>query len=179
MQTPVLKQGPLNWLTEISLTCSESLSMKKLLENGPLSDFDLFEEYSYLAEIVRPILSDVLVETLQRFKKSDSTALVIRGLPVDDFIVSTPKTGYLPNWATPIAVRAQFAIYGLLDILPVVYYGENRTRLIRQVVPVKTSAKNASSHGSDVTFGYHVDNPDLPLSSEKFSSTASCPEYLS
>ncbi|MGV8891747.1 MAG: TauD/TfdA family dioxygenase [Burkholderiaceae bacterium] len=144
-----------------------------------MSDKELFEEYIYLSEIVKPVLSENLVNVLSNFKSSDNVALLIKGLPIDDLIVSTPKTGYFPNWATPIAVRAQFSIYGLLNLLPVVYSGENRTKLVRQVVPVASDVANASSHGSETTFGYHVDNPDLPLLSEHSSVTSSCPEYLS
>ena len=179
MQQHALKHKQINGLSEVSLTRSESLAVKKLLENGPLSDKELFEEYSYLSEIVKPALSENLVKVLSDFKSSDSVALLIKGLPIDDLIVSTPKTGYLPNWATPIAVRVQFSIYGLLGLLPVVYSGENRTKLVRQVVPVASQAANASSHGSETTFGYHVDNPDLPLLSEPNLATSGCPEYLS
>ena len=179
MYSRVLKHRQLDWLTEVSLVCNESLTVQKLLENGPLTDRELFEEYLYLSEIIKPALSDGFIQTLHDFKSSNSVALLIKNLPIDNFIVATPKTGYLPNWATPIAVRVQFAVYGLLGLLPVVYAGENRTRLVRQVAPVAAASSDASSHGSKTTFGYHVDNPDLPLLSEALSATAGCPEYLS
>lgn len=166
-------------INQLYLNHNETLIIKKLLQNGPLSDKDLFEEYFYIAEILKSELSQSSIDTLNKFKESDDIALLIKGLPIDDFLVTTPATGYLPNWATPIAIRVQFAIYGLLNIIPVVYSGENRTKLVRHVVPVASSSKKASSQGYDVTFAYHVDNPDLPLMSEPNTTTSGCPEYLS
>jgi hypothetical protein len=117
--TPFLRDGyanqasikQINGFSEVSLAFNESRAMRQLLENGPLSDRELFEEYTYLSEIVKPVLSANLVNVLSQFKSSDDVALLIKGLPIDDVLVSTPKTGYLPNWATPIAVRVQFSIY--------------------------------------------------------------------
>lgn len=154
--------------------------MKELLSIGSLSDNELFQEYGYLAEIVEPILPSSVISCMKAFKNDGShTALLIEGLPIDDSVVTTPKTGYMPNWAMPISVKTQFSIYGLLGLIPVVYEGENRTRLVRQVVPVENSSLDASSHGSAIAFGYHVDNPDLPLLSENCQDVSGCPEFLS
>ncbi|MFT4241509.1 MAG: TauD/TfdA family dioxygenase [Acidovorax sp.] len=71
------------------------------------------------------------------------------------------------------------ALYQLLGISPVVYEGENDGRLFRHVVPARNSAHAKSSHGSRTRFGYHVDNPDLPLKTEPIVNISACPEYLS
>lgn len=77
MYSRVLKHRQLDWLTEVSLACNESLAVQKLLENGPLTDKEFFEEYLYLSETIKPALSDGFIQTLHDFKSSNSVALLV------------------------------------------------------------------------------------------------------
>lgn len=105
--------------------------------------------------------------------------MVIRNCPRDRDIPPTPYSGVLSPKSTPIACLVSLSLQSLLGIHPVVYEGENDGRLFRHVIPSRTSSSQKSSHGSRLRFSYHVDNPDLPLSSEAVDNISCCPEYLS
>ncbi|WP_180229561.1 TauD/TfdA family dioxygenase, partial [Bacillus pseudomycoides] len=54
----------------------------------------------------------------------------------------------------------------------------NDNRIVRHVSPSISAVSDISSHGSKIAFGMHVDNPDLPLSTEQLNDLSGCPEYL-
>lgn len=67
----------------------------------------------------------------------------------------------------------------MAGIYPAAYENENDGRLFRHVVPAIAKRDEISSHGSRRKFGFHVDNPDLPLLPEPIASLSGCPEFLS
>ncbi|MFM2344310.1 MAG: hypothetical protein RLZZ210_920 [Pseudomonadota bacterium] len=166
-----------SYIKEIFVPLSVKLSWHNILQNlsmydNPINHLDEFKQ------IIHDVLSSELIEEIQYFKQQGK-AIIIRGCPIDQSIPPTPYNGYLSPRFTPISCLTQLTIYSLLDIHPIVYQGENDGHLFRQVVPARSANMHKSSHGSQFEFGYHVDNPDLPLSLEKIDKLSSCPEYLS
>ncbi|MFG6177964.1 TauD/TfdA family dioxygenase [Halomonas sp. THAF12] len=131
---------------------------------------------SQLAEALSPDL----VHTIRSFG-SDATqsALIIRGLPIDHLLPPTPYGGYASPDSLPLANAVHIGIYHLAGLAPVAYRSENGGRLFRHVVPAIGGRHQKSSHGSTLTFGFHVDNPDLPLTPEVLGRCSACPEFLS
>lgn len=162
---------------EIFIPHSTNLAWKSILRNVSLFR-DPTDHIEDLRQIVAEILDDGVRKSLEDFDGSGRVCL-IRGCPIDDLLPPTPYSGYLSPKFTPISCLAQLSIFSALGIHPVVYEGENDGRLFRQVVPAKSAAREKSSHGSKFEFGYHVDNPDLPLMSEDVGVVSTCPEYLS
>lgn len=119
-------------------------------------------------------------QALYKFRKNkEQTALLIRNCPIDQALPSTPYSGRLSIESHPISCLVNIALYRAMGIKPIVYQGENDGQLFRHVVPAKHAMLLKSSHGSTKDFGFHVDNPDLPLQSEPINSLSACPDYLS
>jgi L-asparagine oxygenase len=164
-------------ICEIFVPLYVKLSWNNILQNlsiydNPVNHLDEFKQ------IIHDVLSLELIEKLEYFK-TQGKAVVVRGCPIDQFILPTPYSGYLSPKFTPISCLTQLTIYSLLDIHPIVYQGENDGHLFRHVVPARLATTQKSSHGSQFEFGYHVDNPNLPLTAEKINDASACPEYLS
>ncbi|EHD0095428.1 hypothetical protein JZN58_000279 [Vibrio vulnificus] len=134
----------------------------------------------WLGNVVKHSLNDEIVNTILDFKSDhDRCALIIRGLPVDSHLCATPYNGYVPPSKIPLASAIHIGIYQLAKIEPVSYQNENQGLLFRHVVPALNALNEKSSHGSTLTFGHHVDNPDLPLACEVVTDRSGCPEFLS
>lgn len=149
-------------------------------EPDPLEFEDNRDIYFQLREQAHDVLGAPVIEQIRSFVENPRlTALVIRNCPRDRDTPPTPYSGVLSPRSTPIACLVSLSIHSVLGINPVVYEGENDGRLFRHVIPSRSSSSQKSSHGSRLRFSYHVDNPDLPLSSETVGNVSCCPEYLS
>lgn len=125
-------------------------------------------------------LSPDVVGTIRSFgKNAQKSALVIRGLPIDHHLPPTPYKGYESPENSPLANAIHIGLYHLAGLRPVAYQNENGGQLFRHVVPASGGRSQRSSHGSKLTFGFHVDNPDLPLTPEPLGDSSACPEFLS
>ena len=165
---------------EIRLPWVNSSAWQTVLNHTPL-DFEANKDiYFQLKEQAQDVLGPALTQQIRRFVEDPQlTSLVIRNCPRDRDIPPTPYSGVLSPKSTPIACLVSLSLHSLLGINPVVYEGENDGRLFRHVIPARASGAQKSSHGSRLRFSYHVDNPDLPLSSETLEGASCCPEYLS
>lgn len=117
--------------------------------------------------------------TLEKSILSEKLFIVSK-LDIDSKLPDTPTlNGILEKEYFPIAASALFTHIELLGLYPVVYEGENDGELIRHVVPKDSNTQMISSHGSNLTFFPHVDNPDLKLRSdvEHWIKTP-CPDTL-
>ncbi|WP_258197938.1 TauD/TfdA family dioxygenase [Pseudomonas capeferrum] len=150
------------------------------LDQTPL-EFETDKDiYFQLKEQAQDLLGAALTQQIRSFVETPHlTSLIIRNCPRDRNIPPTPYSGVLSPKSTPIACLVSLSFHSVLGINPVVYEGENDGRLFRHVVPARTGASQKSSHGSRLRFSYHVDNPDLPLSSENLGAFSCCSEYLS
>lgn len=129
----------------------------------------------WLGNVVNDSLNDEAINTTQDFKSDDDQcALIIRGLPVDSNLCSTPYNGYVPPSKLPLASAIHIGIYQLAQIGHISYQNENKGFLFRHVVPAFNALNEKSSHGSTFTFGHHVDNPDLPLACEPVTERIIC-----
>ncbi|MBV6286633.1 TauD/TfdA family dioxygenase [Pseudomonas aegrilactucae] len=165
---------------EIRLPWVVSSAWQTVLKQTPL-DFEANKDiYFQLKEQAQDVLGNVLTQQVRDFVLDPQlTSMVIRNCPRDADTPPTPYSGVLSPQSTPIACLVSLSLQSLLGIHPVVYEGENGGRLFRHVIPARTSSSQKSSHGSRLRFSYHVDNPDLPLSSERVDNLSCCPEYLS
>ncbi len=165
---------------EIRLPWVTSSAWQTVLSQTPL-DFESTKDiYFQLKEQAQDIIGAELTRQIRTFVEDPAiTAMVIRNCPRDRDTPPTPYSGVLSPKSTPIACLVNLSLQSLLGIHPVVYEGENDGRLFRHVIPSRASASQKSSHGSRLRFSYHVDNPDLPLSSEAVGDISCCPEYLS
>lgn len=165
---------------EIRLPWVISSAWQAVLSQTPL-DFEATKDiYFQLKEQAQDVIGGQLVRQIRTFIEEPAiTSMVIRNCPRDRDIPPTPYSGVLSPKSTPIACLVSLSLQSLLGIHPVVYEGENDGRLFRHVIPSRTSSSQKSSHGSRLRFSYHVDNPDLPLSSEAVDNISCCPEYLS
>jgi L-asparagine oxygenase len=167
-------------IVEMRLSWTVSMAWHALLANTHVAEDCFLRPSPYLGEQATEILPRPIVETLRQFADNPAqSALILRNCPIDRSLPPTPYSGNLSPAQSPIGCLANLAIYQLLGIAPVVYEGENDGNLFRHVVPTRSAASAKSSHGSRVRFGYHVDNPDLPLSAEPVTNLSACPEYLS
>lgn len=165
---------------EMRLPWIVSTAWHAVLTNAHVSEGGLLSAGQELGHQAMEILSPSLVETLRGFRDDPmQCALILRNCPLDKCLPPTPYRGVQSPTQTPVACLVNLALFQLLGISPVVYEGENEGRLFRHVVPVRNSELEKSSHGSRTRFGYHVDNPDLPLTEEPVTDVSACPEYLS
>lgn len=168
-------------IQEIYIPYDSAQRLKSAFSHLRMSDDSAWlNSKEWLGSTVKHSLPNNIVETIEDFTRSEQqSALIIRGLPVDADLCSTPYQGYLPPSQTPLVSACHIGIYQLAKIEPIAYKTENNGFLFRHVVPSMHSRNEKSSHGSTHTFGHHVDNPDLPLLSENISQKSGCPEYLS
>jgi L-asparagine oxygenase len=143
-------------------------------DNAWLSSKDWF------GNTLRHCLPEDLSKRISGFSHDkNQQALIIWGLPIDQNLSRTPYNGYVPSSKLPIVSATNIGLYQLANIEPVSYQSENDALLFRHVIPSISARNDKSSHGSKHSFGHHVDNPDLPLSSEKVTDKSACPEFLS
>ncbi|MBJ2181482.1 TauD/TfdA family dioxygenase [Pseudomonas veronii] len=165
---------------EIRLPWVIASAWQAVLNQTPLEFEHNRDIYFQLKEQAQDVLGTTLTEQIRSFVDNPQlTALTIRNCPRDRDTPPTPYSGVLSPRSTPIACLVSLSIHSLLGINPVVYEGENDGRLFRHVIPSRNASSQKSSHGSRLRFSYHVDNPDLPLSSENVDTLSCCPEYLS
>lgn len=165
---------------EIRLPWVISSAWQSVLNNTPLEFEDSKDIYLQLKEQAEEVLGNVLTRQIKSFvDEQNISSLIIRNCPRDRDNPPTPYSGVLSPKSTPIACLVSLSLHSLMGISPVVYHGENNGRLFRHVIPSRVSSEHKSSHGSKLRFSYHVDNPDLPLSSEAVTDISCCPEYLS
>lgn len=145
------------------------------------SEYDLFDNAALYGEAIAEHLTPENFSLLQQFNDNPTTsALILRGLPIDAHMPPTPYGNEHSMTGVPLAVAMNTALYGLLGIHPVTYQGENSGKLFRDVVPKKSGTKEKSSYGSAQTLGMHVDDCHLPLVPETDRKNLSlAPEYLS
>jgi hypothetical protein len=168
-------------INEIHISYDSAKEIKKSLSSMKLKDDSSWLDTKlWLGNVLKYNLPKSTLESIVDFKKNDhKCALIIRGLPIDNDLCATPYKGYLEASVTPLASACHIDIYQLANIEPVSYKTENNGFLFRHVVPSLTGRNEKSSHGSTHTFGHHVDNPDLPLTSEVVTEKSGCPEFLS
>lgn len=165
---------------EIRLPWIKARAWQAVLNQTPLEFEHNRDIYFQLKEQAQDVLGPTLTERIRSFAGNPHlTSLIIRNCPHDRDIPPTPYSGVLSPRSTPIACLVSLSIHSLLGINPVVYEGENNGHLFRHVIPSRGAVNQKSSHGSRLRFSYHVDNPDLPLSSEAIDTASCCPEYLS
>ncbi|MFJ3056870.1 TauD/TfdA family dioxygenase [Herbaspirillum sp. NPDC087042] len=167
-------------MIEMRLPWTVSTAWHVLLANTHVVDECFLHPSTDWGRQAGEILPRSIVETLQGFRDDPRQhALILRNCPLDHPLPPTPYNGVLSPAHSPVACLVNLALFQLMGIAPVVYEGENEGRLFRHVVPAPHAAKQKSSHGSRARFGYHVDNPDLPLIAEPITDLSACPEYLS
>lgn len=154
--------------------------MSRLSSLNIKEDCEFVKSAEWIGSQLQKSLSEDVVNCIKRFSQNSSeSALIIRGLPLGNNIPSTPYEGFTENRNILLANALHIGIYNLAGYEPIAYENENAGRLFRHVVPAKEGKGQKSSHGSDLAFGFHVDNPDLPLSTETVTDKSTCPELLS
>lgn len=126
-------------------------------------DIDGFELLSHAGRICHRVFPDEMKELCQAFGRAQGPdVLFIENLPQQEALPPTPcKTGYLRDEHEMLfGDFLHLGMLQLMELFPVAYEHENRGLLFRNVVPREGAAGEHSSHGSDVTFPFHVDNPD-------------------
>jgi len=141
------------------------------------SDIELIDKFQFLEATIVDALGLDKASELRFFQKDDSAhALIIKGMPLDNNLAATPYDS-LNYEKCPVSIMSLLAFYAAIGINPVAYIGENHGRLIRGVFAKKSSENEASSHGSNIELGYHMDHAHLSLPGEHCVSSNS-PEIL-
>jgi len=167
-------------IIETRLSWATSIAWKTLLASTWVAENCFNRTMPHLGEQAKEILPPHIIECLYEFGRNpQKSGLILRNCPIDSSLPPTPYAGQLSPAQSPISCLVNLALYQLMGIEPIVYEGENDGNLFRHVVPARSAALTKSSHGSRVRFGYHVDNPDLPLTPEPLAGMSACPEYLS
>lgn len=156
----------------------------KIKEGVPVfigeNDKDLIDYAKKSGRILKNILNYQAIKKLKNFIQNEKqTQLVIKGFTVENCLPRTPYEGVVDLKSISLSVACHLGIYNILGINPVAYQNENNERLVRHVVPSPNCRHEKSSHGSRLTFGMHVDNPDLALISEPIKDVCASPEFLS
>ncbi|MCJ8273741.1 MAG: hypothetical protein MJK04_30625, partial [Psychrosphaera sp.] len=115
----------------------------------------------FLAESAKAIFEASTLQSLKQFYNDPNEhILIIKSTPVGVNLPPTPcQSGYERMVLVPQSVFNHLIFLAVGELNPISYPYENRGRLIRHVVPAKTSSSQKSSHGSKCAFGLHVDNP--------------------
>ncbi|MBM5572997.1 MULTISPECIES: TauD/TfdA family dioxygenase [Deefgea] len=167
-------------IVELRLSWVTAMAWQTLLLNNQVAENCFSSKMPYLGEQAKEILPIPIVEALQEFRENpNQSVLILRNCPIDRILPPTPYSGKLSPAQSPISCLVNSSLYQLMGIEPIVYEGENDGNLFRHVVPARSAVFSKSSHGSRARFGYHVDNPDLALTSEPLGNLSACPEYLS
>lgn len=168
-------------IPECHITYSSTQELLSRLSSLNINeDIEFIKSAEWIGNQLRKSLPDQVVKSIEKFAQDNSeAALIIRGLPLGGIIPPTPYDGFTENKHLLLANALHIGVYNLAGYAPIAYKNENNGRLFRHVVPAKQGKGKKSSHGSDLTFGFHVDNPDLPLSPEAITDKSTCPELLS
>ncbi|WCN11356.1 hypothetical protein GV055_04820 [Marinomonas mediterranea] len=168
-------------ISECHITYSSAQELLSRLSSLNINeDIDFINSAEWIGNQLRKSLPVQAVKSIEDFAQNNSeAALIIRGLPLGGLIPPTPYDGFTENKNLVLANALHIGIYHLAGYSPIAYKNENNGKLFRHVVPAKQGKGQKSSHGSDLTFGFHVDNPDLPLSPEPIVDKSACPELLS
>ncbi|MBT2372612.1 TauD/TfdA family dioxygenase [Pseudomonas fluorescens] len=132
-----------------------------------------------LGQFLENSLSAQKVHRLRAFPESNEVAIIIRGLPLDIQLPSTPYNMDPDIDSIPVLAGVILSVLQALQVQPVAYEGESEGTVFRHVAPKHKAKTEKSSYGSHLELGMHVDNPHLPLACEPVSQLSTCPEYLS
>ncbi|QXI31581.1 TauD/TfdA family dioxygenase [Pseudomonas vanderleydeniana] len=167
-------------LPEIHLSFTEQRQLHAAL--SPLAIRDSasgIDRMPALAQLLERVLSADKQQVLRDFPKSEAVALIVRGLPIDAQLPATPYDDEPGIEDLPVLSGAILGVLAALGTRPVGYQGESDKTVFRHVSPKQERESEASSFGSRVSLGMHVDNPHLPLTCEPVDGLSACPEYLS
>lgn len=159
---------------------SASLTRERLGQLELKDDHEWLQAAEWIGNQLAHTLSPDTLSAISSFGADvNQSVLIIRGLPIDHHLPPTPYKGYRSPDSLPLASAIHIGLYHLAGIHPIAYRNENNGLLFRHVVPAAKARNQKSSHGSTLTFGFHVDNPDLPLTPEPLKGCSACPEFLS
>ncbi|TDR06370.1 TauD/TfdA family dioxygenase [Marinomonas communis] len=180
-QVQIKQESDVFGISECHVTYQSAQALKSRLCTMSLSDDkQVIEAAEWIGCQMQDLLSEEVLLRIKSFSESDQeSALIIRGLPLGDTLPPTPYEGFIENDELLLANAIHTGIYNLAGFHPIAYEHENNGRIFRHVVPTKDAKGKKSSHGSDVTFGFHVDKPDLPIIPESLNGKSACPELLS
>lgn len=167
-------------LPEINLSFTEQRQLHEALTPFAVRDSASgIEQMPALARLLETVLSADKQQALRDFSTSEAVALVVRGLPIDLQLPATPYDAEPGIEQLPVLAGAILSVLATLGTRPVGYAGESDSTVFRHVSPKQERETEASSFGSRLSLGMHVDNPHLPLTCEPVNGLSACPEYLS
>jgi hypothetical protein len=167
-------------VSEIYLSYAESRALRYALPQKRIHDCaSALAITSEINDIFATVLAKDTIQRLKQFSQSTSYALIVRHLPIDEFLPPTPYTSDPGVQATPLATASILGVFGIIGSHPLAYQGENDDSFVRHVVPKRDAEMALSSYGSRMDLGMHADNPHLPLSTEPVTDLSACPEFLS
>lgn len=166
-------------LPEINLSFTEQRQLHETLSSLAITDSASgIERMPALAHLLESVLGADKHQVLRDFPRSDAVALIVRGLPIDLPLPATPYDIEPGIERLPVLAGAILSVLTTLGTRPVGYAGESDNTVFRHVSPKQEREAEASSFGSRLGLGMHVDNPHLPLTCEPVTGLSACPEYL-
>ncbi|KPA88234.1 MULTISPECIES: TauD/TfdA family dioxygenase [Pseudomonas] len=166
-------------LPEIHLSFTEQRQLQAALTPLAIRDSASgIDRMPVLQRLLENVLSAEKHQVLRDFPQSDAGALIVRGLPVDPQLPATPYDDEPGIEELPVLAGAILSVLAALGTRPVGYAGESDNTVFRHVSPKQECETEASSFGSRLGLGMHVDNPHLPLTCEPLDGLSACPEYL-
>ncbi|GHJ06937.1 MULTISPECIES: TauD/TfdA family dioxygenase [Micromonospora] len=158
-------------LDEVTLTDDEAALMRGLCAEAveAIGNADLGTQATMTTvELLGCRLPERLVAALVTFRcvGSPGGALLVRNVPVDDRLPTTPTDGYLPDWrAAGIATAAQLMVMSHLGNI-IGYADEKRGRVVQDVAPIAGAEHQQENSGSaylelHTENGFHPFKPDF------------------
>ncbi len=120
--------------------------------------------------ICRTILSEPTKRILQQFGTGGgSKVLFFENLPQQPQLPPTPcESGFLAEETEVLFADAiQFGLLSTMCLTPIAHAHENQQKMFRNVSPTIGAKDARSSHGSNVPFGDHSDNPNSSFIGEQ------------
>lgn len=136
------------------------------------------ESADSIAEIFKECLDASNFNKIAGFPGGEKFAMIIRNLPGDRVLPSTPD-GTSPQLVkVPVITASILGVLGSMKLHAIAYQGEDDQSVFRHVTPRKELVDEVSSYGSSVALGMHMDDPHLPMQSEPVEKLSANPEYL-
>ncbi len=151
---------PIHQIIYIDDTQREALkqAVSNLRYPEPEEDYEEFVLNTHLA-VLSTLSKDTLRELmLMKTSPFSSGTILLRGLPIDDHLPSTPISGLRRDYNKKTSITESILI-GIASILghPIGHEEEKDGHLIHDVIPVHGTDKPLSNEGA-VNFGLHVEN---------------------
>ena len=126
------------------------------------------------------ILNQDWSKELSSFSEQNEKIILIRNCPIDEIIPLSPiDEGYIETDKYNVTKSFILNVHKIMHLIPYAYKIENKGRVFRSVVPLKSFENTYSSYGAKERIDFHSDNPTYKMYPEYSKNSLNSPELLS